>query len=162
LLITEVLDPNLGLEVGDRVRKIEGKSPESYFVDVQGGISAASAGWLNYRAAIESLLGPENSILDIQVHGESLALIRAANYYQKENERKTPPPQYQFYPDDVIYLNSDKIPIDTINQLMPRLEKSKAIIADLRGYPTGGNHQLIPHLLTKPDKEKWMEVDQLI
>ena len=162
LLITQVLDSNLELRVGDRVDEIEGKSPEDYFAEIETGISAASVGWMNYRAGIESLLGSENSVLNIQVDGESVALIRDANYYQKQNELKSVSPQYRFYPNDVVYLNLDRIPMDTIHQLMPRLEKSKAIIADLRGYPTGGNHLLIQHLLSKPDKDKWMQVDQVI
>jgi hypothetical protein len=162
LLITDVLDSGVGLQVGDQVEEIEGKSPDAYFTEVEAGISAASTGWLNYRAGIESLLGPENSILNIQVNSDRIALVRDANYYQQENERKAGSPLYKFYLNEVVYLDLDRIPMDTIHRLMPRLERSKAIIADLRGYPTGGNHQLISHLLTKPDKDRWMKVDQLI
>ena len=162
LIITQILDPDLDLKVGDRVEGIEQKSPEMYFANIEAGISAASEGWLNYRAAIESLLGPENSALNIRVNGRPFALTRDTNYYQKQTELKSTLPLYRFYPNDVVYLNLDRIPMDTIIHLMPQLEKSKSIVADLRGYPTGGNHQFIQHLLTKPDKDKWMEVNQSI
>ncbi|GAA0877237.1 hypothetical protein GCM10009119_02050 [Algoriphagus jejuensis] len=162
LLITQVLDPTLNLKVGDQVEEIEGQSPEAYFAKIEAGISAASNGWLSYRAGIESLLGLQNSTMNIQVEGESIALTRDANYYQKQNELKAFQPKYRIIEEDIIYLNLDLVPMDTINLLMPQLEKSRAIIADLRGYPTGGNHQLIQHLLSKPDKDKWMEVAQLI
>ena len=162
LLITEVLNSELPLKMGDHVTAIEGESPEGYFARVGEEISAASAGWMNYRAGIESLLGPENSSMNITVNGEPVSLIRDANYYQKQNELKAQKPMYKMMGDDIVYLNLDLIPMDTINSLMLVLQKSRAIIADLRGYPTGGNHQLIANLLSKPDKDKWMEVDQLI
>lgn len=164
LIITRVLDSTLELQVGDRVTEIEGESPEVYFDSIEARISAASEGWMNYRAAIESLLGTENSTLKIKIDGKNRELTRDSNYYQKQSELKASSAKYRFFGKDkeIVYLNLDVIPMDTINMLMPQLEKSKAIIADLRGYPTGSNHLLIRHLLPKPDKDKWMEVDHLI
>jgi C-terminal processing protease CtpA/Prc len=45
---------------------------------------------------------------------------------------------------------------------MPTLQKSHAIICDLRGYPKS-NHQLISHLLKQKDtSSQWMQVAQTI
>lgn len=164
LIIIKVLDQNTGIKIGDRVEEIEGESPEAYFEKIESGISAASEGWMNYRSAIESLMGPKSSTLKIKINGESRELTRDSNYYQKQSEFKASSPKYRFFGEnkEIVYLNLDVIPMDTINLLMPQLEKSKAIIADLRGYPTGNNHYFIQHLLEKPDKDKWMQVDQLI
>ncbi|WP_414654649.1 S41 family peptidase [Hymenobacter sp.] len=60
------------------------------------------------------------------------------------------------------YLNLDQIPMDSINKLMPELEKAKAIICDMRGYPKG-NHGLLAHLLPRPDTAgHWMRVPHYI
>lgn len=164
LIIAEVFDLTTGIKIGDQVEEIEGKSPENFFEGIESGISAASDGWMNYRAAIESLMGAQNSLLKIKVNGVNRELLRNSNYYQKQSELKVSSPKYRFFgnDNDIVYLNLDVIPMDTINFLMPQLEKSKAIIADLRGYPTGSNHLFIQHLLEKQDKDKWMQVDQLI
>lgn len=163
LIITQVFEQNEGINIGDQVEEIDGESPEGYFEKVKSGISAASEGWMNHRAAIESLMGPENSTIKIKVNGEIQEFTRDSNFYQKDSERSISSPKYRFFGEnnDIAYLNLDLIPMDTINLLMPQLQKSKAIIADLRGYPKS-NHQFIQHLLDKPDKDNWMQVDQLI
>lgn len=163
LIITQVYDPNLQIKTGDRVEEIDGQSPEDYFEKIKSGISAASDGWMNYRASIESLLGHPNSKVKIKVNGSFHELTRDSNFYQTDSEIKMTSPKYRFYGDQnqIAYLNLDLIPMDTINFLLPQLVKCKAIIGDLRGYPKS-NHQFIQHLLTKPDRDKWMQVDRLI
>jgi hypothetical protein len=163
LIITQVFDENLQIKIGERVEEVDGQSPEVYFEKIKSGISASSEGWMNHRAAIESLVGPHNSKIQIRVNEEIHELIRDSNFYQKDSELSSLSPKYRFFGEngEIAYLNLDLIPMDTINVLLPQLEKSKAIIADLRGYPRS-NHQFIQHLLDKPDKDKWMQVDQLI
>jgi C-terminal processing protease CtpA/Prc len=75
------------------------------------------------------------------------------------SEKDTVP--YKKIEEGIHYLNLDKMPMDEINKLMPELEKAKAIICDLRGYPKG-NHDLINHLLKEKEELKWMFVPQII
>jgi C-terminal processing protease CtpA/Prc len=51
--------------------------------------------------------------------------------------------------------------MEDINRLMPELQKAKAIICDLRGYPNG-NHQLISHLLKTNDTAQWMWIPLIV
>jgi len=59
--------------------------------------------------------------------------------------------QYKKIEEGILYLNLDQIPMEEINKLMPELEKAKAIICDLRGYPKG-NSGLINHLLKEKEE----------
>ncbi|MEL7271700.1 MAG: S41 family peptidase, partial [Bacteroidota bacterium] len=60
------------------------------------------------------------------------------------------------------YLNLTLIEMDTISKLLPELQKSKAIICDLRGYPNA-NHKLISHFLKDKDTSvSWMQIPKCI
>lgn len=162
LVITEVYDEKLGLNRGDVVEAINGHEPNDYFDQFRGKISAPTKGWLDYRANSETLFGEEGSEMDIDVNGRKYQLIRDVDHYQhRTNQRKSLPP-YRFMDGGIIYINLDVAPMDTIDAIMPQLEKCTGIIADLRGYPVGDNHMLINYLLKKSDKSKWMHVDQVI
>jgi C-terminal processing protease CtpA/Prc len=163
LVITHVKESNLSIKVGDVVESINGETPSDYFTRVRAKISAANKGWLNYKAGYESLSGEEGSTITIRVNAKDYELTRK---YTKDEVLKAGTivsRKYHFYNDSsIVYLNIDLIEMDTINHFMPALEKSKAIICDLRGYPNG-NHGLINHLLKENDTDSsWMLVPQII
>ncbi len=165
LLITQVGDSSSAVKVGDIVTEIDGKSPEDFFSEVNKYISAPTKGWLDYRARWESLLGPKDS--EIQ-----LGLLRSDNstvvtrLLRTQNSREG----MDFLPEkpgimqaakNVMYINLDKASMADINKAMPLLQKSKAIICDLRGYPKG-NVDLLEYLLPINDTStQWMQVPQI-
>ncbi|SFU20911.1 Peptidase family S41 [Algoriphagus locisalis] len=161
LIITQVFDPSLELKVGDQVDEIAGISPELYFNPIKEGISAATQGYLNYRANDEALTGAKESILNITVRGKEFELVRWMDYYKNRTQQKASLPHYQLLDNEIVYLNLDLISIDTIKNILPELKNSKAIIADLRGYPKG-NHEFIKLLLDDVDSSKWMMVNKFI
>ncbi len=76
LVITGVYSEDIQLKPGDIVDKIDGQDPESYFNVVRSRISAATDGWMAYRAQYESLLGDKDSKLTILVKNKSIDLTR--------------------------------------------------------------------------------------
>lgn len=162
LVITAVEDPQLALSVGDVVTLINEESPKTYFEKVTARISAGTQGWLDYRAQALSLLGKEGSELIIEVNGQRLTLTRNQVYDHAKNTIPIQTHSYQLMDNGLVYLNLDKVEMDTINQLMPKLEKANGIICDLRGYPNN-NHDLIAHLLKMDDTSTmWMRIPQII
>ena len=160
LIITKVEETNDSIKVGDVVTSINGKSSEQYFKETYSGISAATQGWLNYRANICSLKGYKKSSLRIKIKEKEYKLKRTVDVYDwsksKRNKLK-----YSELEKGVWYLNLDIIEMDTINKLLPKLQESKAIICDMRGYPNG-NHGFIQHLLATDDTTKaWIRVPQI-
>ncbi|OUJ76294.1 S41 family peptidase [Hymenobacter crusticola] len=164
LIITHVAGDSLGVQRGDIVTKINGQPAAAYFREAEQYISAATPGWLHYRAAGETLMGPPNAALALQVqrpNTESQAVTLHFNKAGLRNDESTHPMSRLISP-SVYYLNLDRIPMDAINELLPELTKMKTIICDLRGYPKG-NHPLISHLLSQPDTAKrWMRVPHFI
>jgi C-terminal processing protease CtpA/Prc len=160
LVVTAVYDKSLDLAIGDEILQIDGQSATVFFEKIHSKISAGTEGWLNHRAQTESLYGPEDSKVIIKTRDKSVELTRDKDIYQQglQKAKET----YKAINDSVFYLNLDVVPMDTINKLMPELDKFESIICDLRGYPKG-NHGFISHLLkTKDTTDGWMQVPQII
>ncbi len=162
LIITDVYDDIVGLAIGDEVLKIDGQSAIDFFNEINSKISAGTDGWLKYRAQSESLYGPKDSKLVLEIIDNKIELSRDKNMYQANRQNSIKKITYKQINNDAFYLNLDLVSMDTINTLLPKLEDYKSIIFDLRGYPKG-NHGLISHLLkTKDTTEGWMKVPQII
>ena len=158
LVIAAVFDQSLGFQPGEIIEKIVGISPQQLYEDMKPLISAATQGWFDYTAPILMITGKLNTNLDITVAGKTVALKRKLNYYAQKDSIKSLSPGYKFLENGIVYLNLDAVSMDTINQIMPQLEKSKAIIADVRGYPNS-NHEFISHMISDQDEHKWMQID---
>lgn len=161
LIITTVFDYNIGLKVGDVITKVDSMDAKEYFNEINSQISAATKGWLEARVSTESLLGEKDSEITLTTSTNSYTIKRyltRQEYFQKEVQKDA----YKVIHDTIYYLNLDLIEMDTINKLLPKLEKSAAIVFDLRGYPNG-NHDLISYLLKSDDTSKaWMQIPQII
>ncbi|MDR7131618.1 hypothetical protein J2X69_003982 [Algoriphagus sp. 4150] len=161
LVITEVYDPTLDFKPGETIEQVNGTSPQQIYESLKPLTSAATQGWFDYIAPILMITGKLNTTLDITVAGKTVELRRKLNYYAQKDSIKSSQDGYRFLEDGIVYLNLDALPMDTINRLMPQLEKSRAIIADVRGYPNN-NHDLINHLIAGKDSRKWMQVDHIL
>jgi C-terminal processing protease CtpA/Prc len=161
LVITAVFDNKLELKIGDIITKIDNQYALEYFQEINSRISAGTQGWLEARASTESLLGEKDSEITLTTSTNSYKIKRyltRQEYFQKETQKNI----YKVINDTIYYLNLDLIEMDTINKLLPHLEKSSAIICDLRGYPND-NHDFISHLLGNNDTSKtWMQIPQII
>ena len=162
LVITKVKDETLGIKIGDVVTEVNGQSSEKYFEEINSRISAATKGWLNYRAKRMSLLGEKNEELVLEINSKSKVLNRDRKYDYNELDIAIQKHNYKLLNNEIYYLNLDRIEMDTITKLLPKLKKAKGIICDLRGYPNG-NHSFIAHLLKEKDTSNaWMRVPKKI
>jgi hypothetical protein len=161
LVITHVSN-NPNINIGDIVTKIEGIQPEKYFEEINSRISAGTKERLNYRANIESLSGDYGSVMKLIINGKPIDVVRYSNPYEMERVIRNNEKPYRQLGDSIWYLNMSAIEMDTINKLLPALEKCKAIICDARGYPKG-NHEFITHLMQMDDTTtSWMQIPQII
>jgi len=158
LVITELYKEIPNLQIGDVVTQIDGATPENYFKEVNSLISAGTQSRLNYVANRMSLAGDKGSRLRLTVKDKPIDVIRGDVNYSLLKEK----PRYKKIDDGIWYLNIDRIEMDTINKLLPALEKCKAIICDARGY-VKNNHDFITHLMKSDDTtSSWMQVPQII
>ena len=162
LVITNIKEPDLGIQIGDLVTKVNNQSPESYFQEINSRISASTKGWLNYRAQIMSLFGKKGEQLIIEIDSKNIVLNRDRKYDYTENDIAVQENNYKVLDDNIYYLNLSKIEMSTIIGLLPELQQAKGIICDLRGYPNN-NHGFISHLLKEKDTSKaWMRIPKII
>lgn len=163
LVITKVYDNNLKLNIGDIVDKVDGIDPLEYFKTVESRISAATNGWMAYRAQRESLMGEKDSKLTIVVDNKPLDLIRNQTHNSQmlldQNSGLTR--KFKIIADDIVYLNIGQVEMNVIDSLIPQLSKAKSVICDLRGYPKNTT-KFISYLLSKNDNSKWMFIPQII
>jgi C-terminal processing protease CtpA/Prc len=166
LVITGIYDSTLkNLQIGDVVSALDGVNAEEAYKNQGRYISAATEGWKRYRTLRELLQGPKDSTIELKIerNGEShqITLSCSLTWMEHRQASQKNSVQYKKIEEGIHYLNLDKISMAEINKLMPELEKAKAIICDLRGYPNS-NHGLINHLLREKEDSRWMFVPQVI
>ncbi|MCP5103003.1 MAG: peptidase S41 [bacterium] len=169
LVITVVYDKSLiDVGVGDVVKEIDGVKAADVLEKEKAFISAATEGWKMYRALSAMTARQDQSEARLKIERNKNETVEAVikpilsteyfQFFQNWRNRVLS----KKIKDGIYYLNIDRIPMEQINALMPELEKARAIICDLRGYPNG-NHNLISHLLKEKDTSKeWMWVPHVI
>lgn len=161
LVITKSYSDNPDLHAGDVVTGIDGRDPGEYFNTFYTQISAPTRGWRDYKADLMSLAGEKNSEAKLLVNGKTISLSRAKRFLEYASKDKMPKP-YKIINNDICYLDMDQITMDTINKIMPLIEKSRAIILDARGYPKD-NFWLITHFMSIDDTtSSWMQIPKII
>jgi C-terminal processing protease CtpA/Prc len=162
LVITKVLDSSLTLSVGDIVEKVNDQPAEEYYRQYLDLVSSSTKLYRQHEANAKSLLGKEGSEISIEIDGQEYKLERTHNFWSKRmsNDQKTP--QFKNIDAGISYINLNSISMDSIQSLLPELEKSQAIIFDLRKYPNG-NHGVMELLMQEKDTNMaWMQIPQYV
>lgn len=143
----------LGLEIGDVLTHIDGKTVEDEYQRIGQYISGSNVNWHRYRVNSYLLLGPHNSTV-------------STTWMGKNNQKKTVEvPRNQTYiraliphmserSDAHIRLLTDKIGYadlgilkqSEVDSMFERFKDTEAIIFDMRGYPNGTAWSIAPRL----------------
>lgn len=167
LTITNAWDKKSNLKRGDIITKIDNLSPKDFFAKKALLVAASTKGLLDELLTRESLFGSENSSIDISVERENeatkeVSVKRTIDWavYEELMIRKNKPFVIK---SDVSYIDLTRVNIGEIKVKIKELKRSKAIICDLRGYPTEEMHEFISYLLPIDDTCKsWLRVPQYI
>ena len=163
LVVTNVHKALTQIKIGDVITEIDHVNPKIHFENIYARISAGTEGWLKYRANLLSLLGSKNSEVVLTIGSQDVKLTRDKGYLESKQSMPPYQPDRKIINDSVIYLNLTRLPYEFIMNLMPKLEKSRSIIYDLRGYPTQGNYRFLSHLIKKMDTVKTdMRIPQVV
>jgi C-terminal processing protease CtpA/Prc len=166
LVITKILDKTLSdIHNGDVVEKINGVSVKDALAQEAQYISAATQGWMQRRSLAALLAGEKNKKFQLKIKRDGrtstetlCASLSVQEYYALLSKDAIKSKKLE---EGIYYLDLTQISMEEINGLMPELQKAKAIICDLRGYPNG-NHNLIIHLLKTKDTAQWMWIPRII
>lgn len=163
LIVTKILDSEIPLKVGDVVTAVNEQTTSEFLAPIYKGISAGTVGWRNHRAKSESMLGPEGSDLSLSLdNGKTVTVKRVNNLFRSWQLYNPKGLGHKPIGTNGYYVNLDVMPMDSINNIMPKLKAASGLIFDLRGYPNS-NHQVISHLLKQRDTvDNWMHIPQLL
>jgi len=162
-VITTVLDKLSGLEVGDVIAQVNGLDIKNYMAAVAQNISSATQGYLNHRLETESIYGTKDSKMQITVAGNSERITLSRNLYASKYYPQLPKQDtIKSLGKDITYINISNAKMKKIDESIELLKNSKAIICDLRGYPSD-NTGLLEYLMVSDDtSSKWMQIPQII
>jgi C-terminal processing protease CtpA/Prc len=154
-----------GVSPGDRILKIDGKPIEQAAAEARALISGATEQWIRYRSTAElTACNATTRIIRFEIEpfagpGTSKSVELTCGSPKVKDMETYPEPR----PDTVtelepgiLYVDLDRISTADWNAVVPRLEKAKGIIFDMRGYPGQPGIQSLAHLTDNPVRSaKW-------
>jgi C-terminal processing protease CtpA/Prc len=154
-----------GVAPGDRILKIDGKPIDRAAAEARSLISGATEQWIRYRSAGDlSACNPETRKMSLEIEpfanpgtSKTVELACASPKYKDMESYTEPRPEKiaELEP-GIIYVDLDRVTEPDWTALVPRLEKAKGIIFDMRGYPGQPGIQALAHLTdTTIRSAKW-------
>jgi len=164
LLVTQVFKScPPGIVPGDRVVRIDGKPIDQATADARARISAATEGWMRARLRSELSLCKSSSMqLEFEPYdggSNKLFDLPCAQPKSKDPEAYPEPRPVEKVTElepGIFYVDLDRVTDKEWTDAIPRLEKAKGIVFDMRGYPGGPGIQSLAHLTDSPIRSaKW-------
>jgi hypothetical protein len=147
--------------VGAVVSPIAG-TPASEWLDRELSLSSGSPQWQRVRVLWDLMGGPEGETVTLGLDAGSEAKEVTLAY------GSTPPPP-EARPDPITELEKGIWYVDLTRaktaDVAPQLDDlaaARAVVFDVRGYPTDAGAGMLPHLLGKPEETRWMHVARLV
>lgn len=159
LVITDVAAVGAdGLQPGDIVLKVNGETSEKLLVERETMISGATPQWRRYVVLNEIRAGAKDSEVQLEVStgsGETRSVTLKRNT-EIQTLRGMRPPKLHELRSGIFYIDLDQIKDEEFKEALPKLERAKGIIFDLRGYPSV-SPMVISHLIAEPvQSARWM------
>jgi C-terminal processing protease CtpA/Prc len=141
--------------IGDVVLAVDGEPVEKRMARYGKYIAGSNPG-AHARSVLRRLLnGPDGSTLELTVRGRDdktreIALPRKAGYAALWPKRGGE--VFKVLEDDIGYCDLERLTLGEVDAMLERLEETRAIVFDLRGYPQGTAWALAPRLNVKGAK----------
>ncbi len=146
--------------VGAVVLEIDG-APATAILDRVLAQSSGTVQWRRARGRWD--LGSGAPDTDARLRIEDARGTREATL-----RRRSVPPPVEKRPDPVseiepgiYYVDLTRTTMKQLQPLLDRLASARAVVFDVRGYPTDAGAQLLPHLIEAPEADRWMHVARI-
>lgn len=158
LVVTHVAGEGVGsARVGDIVLKVDGKPSAQALTEKQDLISGATPQWRRYTALQQLRLGEKDSEVKLDVRsqpGEQRTVLLKRTLAVNALAEPRPPKVHEIA-SNVFYLDLGRMKDNDFYEALPRLEKARGIVFDLRGYPSV-SPDIICHLINAPvNSARW-------
>ncbi len=172
LVVIAITEGAGNLKPGDVLLKLDGQDAETVYQKAEALISGATPQWIRHRALSSFLLGGEGTTLTVEAQRGDAAPFMVTVKHSVANKLLEPrPAKIAEIKPGIWYVDMDTRRAVTKDFLdaLPKLEKAKGIIFDMRGYPNEMALAVLPHLtdkpitsanwnvpiITHPDRENW-------
>ncbi len=151
-----------GVRRGDELVAIDGVPVAERYAE-RAALASGSPQWIDFQllAGAQITSGPKGSRARLELRRDgvplSVELERAGGMPPLEHERKV----VEKLPGGVLYVDLVRIDDAELTKRLPELARARAVVFDVRGYPTSQPGWL-SNLLTKPDTAKWMFIPHVI
>jgi len=153
-VITAIFDAEIaksaGVRYGDIVLKIDGENAMERIIKCSKYKAASTPQSLKYKAALESLAGPEDSPVILTVRDrdqrvKEVKLPRKAEYGSWGISQRSGD-VVRLLSEDIGYADLDRLEISAVDKMFEKFKYTKAIIFDMRGFPKNTLWAIAPRL----------------
>jgi C-terminal processing protease CtpA/Prc len=148
---------NKGIRPGDEVMLIDGKRASDAMAEAELRVSAATDDARRHRAARALRFGAKDSDVEIRV-GRDPASARLMGLRRTEygDIAEPRPGNIEEIRPEIFYIDLERIDDSDFARVLPDLQKARAIIFDVRGYPRV-SPDLLAHFIDRPVRSPiWM------
>ncbi len=147
--------------VGAVVTSIGGAPADRQLADLMR-LNSGTTQWKERRALQELTACPLGTsvplVLDSGAGSRSTSLQCGSSAPAIE---KRPAPIGELAP-GVWYVDLTRSQMAQITPMLPKLAAATGVVFDLRGYPTDAGFQILPHLISAPETDRWMHVNRIV
>ena len=158
-LVTRIFDSAsaraAGISIGDVVETVDGVSALARIRALQQFISASTPDARADVAALTFMNGPVGSevrlgLQDARGQRKAARLERRREDVNTLYHRERAGEIVRILPGDVGYVDLDRLTLDMLDSMFRRIARTRAVIFDMRGYPTGTIWAIAPRLADSP------------
>jgi len=156
-ITVDSVSQQLGLEIGDVLNSVNGKSVAEELNRIEHFISASNENWRSYMAQGYLLSGKNGTSIPTVWQGKNgkakkVDIPRKSEFSQlfwtNTNERAGKE-VFRLLDGNIGYADLDRLSPDLVDSVMTLFKNTKAIIFDMRGYPQGTAWSIAPYLTDK-------------
>jgi C-terminal processing protease CtpA/Prc len=157
LVVTASADP--AVHAGDRIVSIDGVEFGAW-VQKQAALVSGSPQYIRWKLAGALSTGPVGTPVSVGLERDGHTFNATLTYDKQPPSLSPPRPEaITQLKDGLWYVDITRASEQDLDEHLAQLSQARALIVDLRGYPTQGTGiQLLRHLLTAPEHAQWMHV----
>jgi hypothetical protein len=149
------------VRVGDVIASVDGRPAAAWFAEREA-LHSGSPQWRAARAATDLAFGREGSrvTLALEREGAPAAQVELVRERREPAREERPAPLAALRP-GVWYVDLERASWVSVQARLGELAEAKAVIFDLRGYPSDAGSRILRHLLAEPEQSRWMHLPRI-
>jgi hypothetical protein len=145
-----------GFAPGDVVSSLDGEAAPA-ILGRSEALTSGSPQWKRYRALVDLGSGPEGTAVEVAVVRDGEQILRTVTRDRPVLLKEQRPEAVSRIDEAIFYVDMTRASFEEIWPRIDEIASAAGVIFDMRGYPQGGNEQVLRHLIDEPvDSAKWM------